>query len=318
MQGSRASGRTRFAGTPAAERGSTGEDGAITVQGALIHAEQVRASYANLPLTFGVSLVAAAMLCLVVRDVIPLRVWGTWLVSMVALSAALFLLCGRFQQRKPVGVDARRWGRYATLGSLAAGCLWGVGAVLLHTPDSIDYQILVAVTAAIVASSAAFASATYLPPFYAFFFPAAVPSAVIFLNKDDATRVVTGLLLVFYLPVVTRFAITVNRAFIESLRLRFQNMALVGELRDKKEAAEGANVAKSHFLAAASHDLRQPMHALGLFLQSLRQGHLAERERGLVENIAASYNAMEALFDALLDVSRLDAGVVEPRVRGSQ
>ena len=282
---------------------------------ALIHGEQVRASYANLPLTFIMSLVAAALLCLVVRDVVPARVWVPWLGAMVAFSVALFFLWRTFQRRKPVGMAARLWGRYAVIGSLATGCLWGAGAVLLHTPDSIDYQILVAVTAAIVASSAAFASAAYLPPFYAFFFPAAIPSAFIFLQENDTTRVVAGLLLVFYLPVVTRFAIAVNRAFVEALRLRFENIALVGELRDKKNAAENANVAKSRFLAAASHDLRQPMHALGLFLQSLRQGQLAERERGLVENISASYSAMEGLFDALLDVSRLDAGVVEPRKR---
>ena len=282
---------------------------------ALIHGEQVRASYANLPLTFIMSLVAAAMLCLVVRDVVHADVWAPWLAAMFAVSAALFVLWSTFQRRKPTGVAARRWGHYATVGSLATGCLWGLGAVLLHTPDSIDYQILVAVTAAIVASSAAFASAAYLPPFYAFFFPAAIPSALVFLQEDDTTRVVAGLLLVFYLPVVTRFAIAVNRAFIESLRLRFENIELVGELREKKDAAETANVAKSRFLAAASHDLRQPMHALGLFLQSLRQGTLGERERGLVENISASYSAMEGLFEALLDVSRLDAGVVEPRVR---
>jgi signal transduction histidine kinase/PleD family two-component response regulator len=281
----------------------------------LIRGEQVRASYANLPLTIAASFVAAILLCLVVRDVVPMRTWAPWLVAMGTASAGFLFLCRAFQGRKPVGRAAGRWGYYATAGCFVLGGLWGLGEILLHTPDSIDYQILVAVTAAIVASGAAFASATYLPPFYAFFLPAALPSAMILVNKDDATRVVTGLLLIFYLPVVTRFAIVVNRAFIESLRLRFQNVALVGELRAEKEAAESANVAKSRFLAAASHDLRQPMHALGLFLQSLRQGRLAERERGLVENISASYNAMEGLFDALLDISRLDAGVVEPRVR---
>jgi CheY-like chemotaxis protein/nitrogen-specific signal transduction histidine kinase len=113
---------------------------------------------------------------------------------------------------------------------------------------------------------------------------------------------------------VTRFALSLNRAFLETLRLRFQNVSLVAELRDRKEAAEGANQAKSRFLAAASHDLRQPMHALGLFLQALRQGKLAERERRLVDNMGESFNAMDELFTALLDISRLDAGVVEPRV----
>ena len=80
-----------------------------------------------------------------------------------------------------------------------------------------------------------------------------------------------------------------------------------------QEAAE-ARISEIRFLAAASHDLRQPMHALGLFLQALRQGKLGERERQLVDNMGESFNAMDGLFSALLDVSRLDAGVVEPRI----
>ncbi|QJR16571.1 diguanylate cyclase [Usitatibacter palustris] len=281
----------------------------------LILAEQVRGSYSNLPIAYLGSLLVAALLCVVVRDLIPVRIWGPWLAAMGVLSFALAALHRAYDKKKPAGANAKRWGQYATFGALSSGLLWGMGTLLLHTPDSIDYQILVAVTAAIVGSSVAFASATYLPPFYAFFYPAVLPTAIMFITKTDATRIVSGVLLVIYLPIITRFAWNLNRAFIESMRLRFQNVSLVAELRTQKEAAEGANVAKSRFLAAASHDLRQPMHALGLFLQALRQGRLADRERKLVENIGESFNAMEGLFNALLDISRLDAGVVEPRER---
>ncbi|ATE61017.1 hybrid sensor histidine kinase/response regulator [Thauera sinica] len=84
------------------------------------------------------------------------------------------------------------------------------------------------------------------------------------------------------------------------------------ELRTRKEEAEHANLAKSRFLAAASHDLRQPMHALGLFIAELSQQPLEPRARGLVQHIAASAEAMENLLDSLLDISRLDAGVLAP------
>src|SRR5262249_13147316 len=71
-----------------------------------------------------------------------------------------------------------------------------------------------------------------------------------------------------------------------------------------------ANLAKSRFLAAASHDLRQPLHALGLFVAQL-QSRLkpAERQR-VVERIDAAVGAMNEQFNALLDVSKLDAGVL--------
>jgi two-component system, sensor histidine kinase len=297
-------------GRPEIARAAVGSD----PRRGLILAEQVRSSYANLPIAFAAGLVGATLLCFVVRDLIPARVWATWLAGMFGVSAGLGALYGAYRRRKPEGDEVRRWGQFVTAGSFLAGGLWGLSALLLHTPDSIDYQIMVAATAAIVGSSVAFASATYLPPFLAFFYPAVIPNALLFLSKDDNTRFVIGLMLLLYLPIVTRFAVTLNRAFIETLRLRFQNVALVGELRDRKDAAERANLAKSRFLAAASHDLRQPMHALGLFLQALRQGKLGERERKLVDNIGESFNAMDELFNALLDISRLDAGVVEPRI----
>ncbi|MDX5364613.1 MAG: response regulator [Pseudazoarcus pumilus] len=87
------------------------------------------------------------------------------------------------------------------------------------------------------------------------------------------------------------------------------------ELRTRKEEAESANTAKSRFLAAASHDLRQPMHALGLFISELSQCRLDAPARRLLSKVAASAEAMEDLLDSLLDISRLDAGVLEPNVR---
>ncbi len=87
------------------------------------------------------------------------------------------------------------------------------------------------------------------------------------------------------------------------------------ELRARKEEAEHANMAKSRFLAAASHDLRQPMHALGLFIAELAQHRLEPEARQLLEQIAASAGAMETLLDGLLDISKLDAGVMQPSIR---
>ncbi|HEX7926607.1 MAG TPA: HAMP domain-containing sensor histidine kinase, partial [bacterium] len=86
-------------------------------------------------------------------------------------------------------------------------------------------------------------------------------------------------------------------------------------LQEQTRLAEEANRAKSSFLAAASHDLRQPLHALGLFVSTLRRtrtGPLADEALG---NIEGSLEALRTLFEALLDISRLDAGVIEPRVR---
>ena len=82
------------------------------------------------------------------------------------------------------------------------------------------------------------------------------------------------------------------------------------ETRAARDAAETANRAKTRFLAAASHDLRQPLHALGLFAARLSDRTRDPDEAALVQRIATSVASLESLFSALLDISRLEAGVV--------
>jgi len=85
------------------------------------------------------------------------------------------------------------------------------------------------------------------------------------------------------------------------------------ELMGQKTAAEAAVLSKSRFLAAASHDLRQPLHALSLLVEALKERVRGEEARHLVDNIEASTGAMQNLLNSLLDLSRLEAGVVEAR-----
>ena len=86
-------------------------------------------------------------------------------------------------------------------------------------------------------------------------------------------------------------------------------------LRDAKEAAERANSSKSRFLAAASHDLRQPIQALNLFVHSLGRKAEGNKEiEELVGNIRLSSEVMSGLLNALLDISKLDAGMVDPEI----
>ena len=85
------------------------------------------------------------------------------------------------------------------------------------------------------------------------------------------------------------------------------------ELAIKKEEAERANAAKTRFLAAASHDLRQPMQAISLLMEVLRERITGHELRVLAEKVQGSVNALETLFVSLLDISRLDAGVIKPQ-----
>lgn len=98
----------------------------------------------------------------------------------------------------------------------------------------------------------------------------------------------------------------------EQLEIRID--AATRELRLKKDDAVNANYDKTRFLASASHDLRQPMHALGLFVGELHTKLTTEDQRQIVGKVEESVEALSNLLDALLDISKLDAGVVTTKV----
>jgi signal transduction histidine kinase/DNA-binding NarL/FixJ family response regulator len=99
-----------------------------------------------------------------------------------------------------------------------------------------------------------------------------------------------------------------NRDELGNLAANLNRMS--DELGRLYKQLEAANVAKSRFLAAASHDLRQPLHALNLFVAQLRtETDQFERSR-VIAQIDAAVTAMDDLFNALLDISKLDAGAV--------
>jgi len=116
------------------------------------------------------------------------------------------------------------------------------------------------------------------------------------------------------------------RALNESERLNVQLEERVAEksaalslqlarTEEARDEAQAANRGKSRFLAAASHDLRQPLHALGLFAGALDE-HISDPEgSALIRKITTTVASLDTLLSALLDVSKLDAGAIVPRVR---
>jgi signal transduction histidine kinase/CheY-like chemotaxis protein len=100
----------------------------------------------------------------------------------------------------------------------------------------------------------------------------------------------------------------VNTQFVQMVTLSCRNAQLTKQL-------QRANSAQTRFLAAASHDLRQPVHSLGLLVGMLESRVRAQGESEIVTRIRGTVDAMEALLDAILNISRLDAQVEAPDLR---
>lgn len=102
---------------------------------------------------------------------------------------------------------------------------------------------------------------------------------------------------------------TCSRA-INTLRLQRKNTLLMGDLKAESQALAKSNKDKSHFLAAASHDLRQPLHTMGLFLGILQDQLTTSIQRGTLDNLQLAVDAQSQLLNGLLDMSQLDAGII--------
>lgn len=93
---------------------------------------------------------------------------------------------------------------------------------------------------------------------------------------------------------------------------REERVREMAALAAQKSEAERASHAKSRFMAAVSHDLRQPMHALGLFIDDLKSAELAPQLRSVVDHMESALHVTQSLLDSILIMSRLETGMVAP------
>jgi signal transduction histidine kinase/ActR/RegA family two-component response regulator len=101
----------------------------------------------------------------------------------------------------------------------------------------------------------------------------------------------------------------------DALELEKRVSEATRELMVQRDAAEQATKAKSRFIAAASHDLRQPLHAIGLFTSTLQRRTAGGELEAVVGDLVKAVGAMDRLFNSLLDISRLDAGTLRANPR---
>jgi len=181
--------------------------------------------------------------------------------------------------------------------------------------DPLSIALVVAILCGLLSSSTHSIGA-YWPAHAAFALPCILPFAARCLMEPTPSLRILGLLSLLYLVFTASFARAIPRTLETQLRLQLHNERLVQQLTRTRDDAMASERDKSRFLAAASHDLRQPLHAMGLFVPALQ----AQLESGqpsvrvmrlIVGRMKAVLVGVGHLLDLLLDLSRLDAGTVE-------
>jgi signal transduction histidine kinase len=195
------------------------------------------------------------------------------------------------------------------------GLLWGALAwVSLDTTTTTGVILVISVEAGIAGSSMSLLSPV-LPVFVVFTVTQLVfASSKVFLLGDPMYNAL-GVAAVLYAATLLAQARNSAIAARAAINLRFENIELIEKAVAARQEAEQANLAKSKFLAAASHDLRQPMHALGLFLEVLARSGLSAAQNEVLTSTRAASEAAAGMLNTLLDYSRIEAGVIEPKVR---
>jgi signal transduction histidine kinase/CheY-like chemotaxis protein len=289
----------------------------------LIQAEHVRTVFRQFPVAvLAQTLNAAVMAALLwVATPAPRPALEWWFAAVVGLGALRVLAFRRFRSSPDGPMDWRLWSRVATAISSAYGLIWAAAILMfLEGDDAVSLILLVVIPIGLTSGAAATGAA--IPAFF-FSFSLIVVAAMVLalIAHGGLLGYALATLAVVNLLVNISICLNIHRTLDKALRLRLENEAMRREAEEKnlileeaRAEAERANSAKTRFLAAASHDLRQPIHALGLFFSALSERIRGGATETLVRRIEETIGVIGDMLNALLDISKLDAGVVEPRL----
>ena len=283
--------------------------------------DKVRSMFSYTRTSLTGNLIGAVILQLMFASTAPLALRVGWGVPFAALWIARALLAWRFARDEPDSTAGyRRWLRWWHVGTLISGAWWGGAAWLFWghgdavqqiTLVLIIYSYCVASVPILAAQAGLFSGYIAL-----LFLPAVVRVGI---GGETLGLELAGVMLLAFAMTIA-LGRNYRIAFDAVVELKLRTERLMEQLRAEKavsdaarQEAEVANRAKTQFFAAASHDLRQPLHAMSLFAEALRQRSHDDEVIKLVNSINASVDALEGLFSELLDITRIDTGGVEVR-----
>lgn len=261
------------------------------------------------------NILISAAAAYVLRNTVSTHWLIGWLGALYLLTAIRVLTSRRFFSRDREPGSALRWAWLAAAFSCVSGLLWGMLGWVGFLPEQpIPFSFTVIVLTGLICGTVPSLSA----------FPPALVGSIIATVLPITVRSITNggdisgaylSLLAGLVAINLYYCRTTYHMLRETIRLRLENVELVSHLQEERDRAQAADRAKTRFLAAASHDLRQPIHALSLLIatlatlayrgtvQSVDARDLARKAKSMVGNLSA-------LLNGLLDISRLDAGVV--------
>jgi len=262
----------------------------------------------------GVSLVAAALLIVVHLAYGTGRIATPWLVAWAMAFTVLLVWRLAWRQRllrsddAALAAAAGRWRWRAELAAALTGLLWAVAIAMVFDPAEPATQMYAAMLACVTGVASINVMAPQPRAFIALMLPVTLTLAGRFAALGSWAGTYDALVSLAGSALATALLWRHARLLRESHAMRFEREALLAE-------TQAARDAQTRFLAAASHDLRQPVHALGLLAAQSEAELVGRRAAQTAAQMQSMARALDSLVEALLDVSRLDSGAVVPRLR---
>ena len=235
-----------------------------------------------------------------------------WAATAIGVREWRSLALTRMLARRELPIAMRK--RRAVQWNALIGAVNGSAALFMLWTDTTHDALLSLVLVGWGAGGVA-TGATLLPAFIAYGGMLYGAVAVSWLLHGNWLGVGVALLTLMQFGLQTRYARRAGESFVESYRMRQENLALAQRLAEARDAAESANRAKSRFLAAASHDLRQPLQALALNSGELTRCADLDTLNALAPDIHRGVEDLRAMLDGLLELSSLDGDTIlaQPR-----
>ena len=268
-----------------------------------------------------VVLVLTLLIIKLIWDYQPAHVLLVWAIAVCAVLFFRSRQFNKYAERIPEPADVDRIGRDMSILSFLAGAIGGSAGWLFFPNLPLVEQALLSMIMVCWSAIAVGTTSTTPRFFLVFALPLLGPLGCSWLWSGMPQGPYVGALIFFFLGVQHLIARDNGKQLLRSIIIRQENLNLIDELqREREEAdaaretAEAASRAKSRFLAAASHDLRQPMHALSLYSAALSGTVTQPRVQKIASSISVCVDSLDNLFEALLDISKLDAGLIVPQM----
>jgi signal transduction histidine kinase/CheY-like chemotaxis protein len=277
-----------------------------------IRADQVRARLRFFPIMVGSQALVEPLMVGLLWDHAPHTALVVWLLVLLSIHGVEMWMWWRHRSEANTVAQCQTWSTRFKVFAGVVGGMWGIAAIVFF-PADLTFQALFICVLLGLAAGAVTMNPVYPPALYLFLSTILLPTILRIAYEGDVIHSIIAAMLALFTLVVLNSGRQLGRTFYTSLSQRYENLALVDELTREKHRAESASREKSRFLATASHDLRQPLQALMLFSDALQEQAKEKETEKLAEQIGKSVGALVAMFDELLDVSRLEAGIVEAR-----